>query len=68
MERCYCEVLGFAVVWRPDEANVYLQYKFRKVFFTAGYSRLVQGFSASTLAPEMLSTYYVGISRWFNFF
>jgi hypothetical protein len=51
-----------------DEANLYLQYKFRKVFFTAGYSRLVQGFSASTLAPEMLSTYYVGISRWFNFF
>jgi hypothetical protein len=51
-----------------DEANVYLQYKFRKVFFTAGYSRLVQGFSASTAAPAMVSTYYVGLSRWFNFF
>ena len=50
------------------EANVYLQYKFRKVFFTAGYSRLVQGFSASTLAPAMVSTYYFGLSRWFNFF
>jgi hypothetical protein len=51
-----------------QEAYSYLQYKFRKVFFTAGYSRLLQGFSASTLAPAMVSTYYFGISRWFNFF
>jgi hypothetical protein len=51
-----------------EEAYSYLQYKFRKVFFTAGYSRLIQGFSASTLAPAMVSTYYVGLSRWFNFF
>jgi len=50
------------------QANLYLQYKFRKVFFTAGYSRLVQGFSASSLAPAMVSTYYFGLSRWFNFF
>ena len=51
-----------------EEANVYMQYKFRKVFFTAGYSRLLQGFSASTAAPALVSTYYFGISRWFNFF
>jgi hypothetical protein len=51
-----------------EEAYTYVQYKFRKVFFTAGYSRLLQGFSASTLAPAMVSTYYVGLSRWFNFF
>jgi hypothetical protein len=51
-----------------QEAYSYLQYKFRKVFLTAGYSRLLQGFSASTLAPAMVSTYYVGLSRWFNFF
>jgi hypothetical protein len=50
------------------EAYSYLQYKFRKVYLTAGYSRLVQGFSASNLAPAMVSTYYFGISRWFNFF
>jgi len=53
---------------RTDEGNIYLQYKFRKVFLTAGYSRLVQGFSLSSLAPAMISTYYVGLSRWFNFF
>jgi hypothetical protein len=51
-----------------DEANLYLQYKFRKIFFTAGYSRLVQGFSSSPTAPAMVSTYYFGLSRWFNFF
>jgi len=51
-----------------QEAYTYMQYKFRKVFFTAGYSRLVQGFSASTLAPAMVSSYYVGISRWFKVF
>jgi hypothetical protein len=51
-----------------EEASVYLQYKVRKIFFTAGYSRLVQGFSASATAPAMVSTYYVGLSRWFNFF
>ena len=51
-----------------QEASSYLQYKFRKVFFTAGYSRLLQGFSASPLPPALVSTYYVGLSRWFNFF
>jgi hypothetical protein len=53
---------------RSDEANAYLQYQFRKVFFTAGYSRLLQGFSASTVAPAMVSSYYFGISRWFRVF
>ncbi len=53
---------------KTDEANAYLQYHFRKVFFTAGYSRLLQGFSASTLAPAVVSTYYFGISRWFKVF
>jgi hypothetical protein len=51
-----------------QEAYAFLQYKFRKVFFTAGYSRLLQGFSASTLPPALVNTWYVGISRWFNFF
>ena len=30
-----------------QEANAYLEYKVRKIFFTAGYSRLLQGFSAT---------------------
>ncbi len=51
-----------------EEANFYLQYRVRKIFFTSGYSRLIQGFTVGGTTPAMVSTYYVGISRWFNFF
>jgi hypothetical protein len=50
------------------EYNTILQYQFRKVYMTGGYSRLQQGFSTSTTAPGILSSFYVGLSRWFNFF
>jgi hypothetical protein len=53
---------------KTEQAYAYLAYRFRKVYFNAGYSRLLQGFSASGLAPTMLSTYYFGISRWFKAF
>jgi hypothetical protein len=43
-------------------------YDFRQLSMNAGYSKFVQGFSASGLPPSMLSSYYFGISRWFNFF
>jgi hypothetical protein len=48
--------------------NAIVNYQFRKMYFTGGYSNLVQGFSASGLPPENVSSFYVGISRWFNFF
>jgi len=51
-----------------QQAYVYLTYKVRKVYLNAGYSRLLQGFSASGLPPSTLSTYYVGLSRWFKAF
>ena len=44
------------------------QYQVRQLYLNAGYSRLVQGFSASTTPPALLGTWYVGIQRWFNFF
>lgn len=50
------------------QSNVYMQYLFRKVYFAAGYSRLLQGFSLTGQPPVWVSSYYVGISRWFNFF
>ena len=40
----------------------------RKLNFTSGYARLEQGFSHRVSKPEMISSYYMGISRWFNFF
>jgi len=51
-----------------EQAYVYLSYRFRKVYFNGGYSRLLQGFSASGTPPMVLSTYYVGVSRWFKAF
>ena len=51
-----------------DQAYVYLTYKVRKIYLNAGYSRLLQGFSASGLPPTLVSTYYVGLSRWFKAF
>jgi len=48
--------------------NTLLQYQVRKMSFISGYSRLQQGFSATGSQPEIISSYYMGLSRWFNFF
>ena len=53
---------------RNDQLSAYFQYQFRKVSLTGGYARLSQGFSASTAPPANVSSYYLGVSRWFNFF
>lgn len=53
---------------KTQQAYVYLNYRFRKVYFNSGYSRLLQGFSASGLTPTLVSTYYFGVSRWFKAF
>jgi hypothetical protein len=53
---------------RMSQGNVFLQYMFRKLYFAAGYSRLLQGFSSTGNPPNVVSSYYVGVSRWFNFF
>lgn len=45
-----------------------LQYRLRKVTIIGGYSRLTQGFSVTGQLPMTGSSFYVGISRWFNFF
>jgi hypothetical protein len=50
-----------------ENLNTMLQYKFRKMWFTAGYSRLTQGFSA-TGVPVTIGSFYGGVTRWFNFF
>jgi hypothetical protein len=51
-----------------DQMNVLVQYQFRKLNFTSGFARLEQGFSGSGTQPEVISSYYFGVSRWFNFF
>jgi hypothetical protein len=53
-----------------NNENLYfmMTYQFRKVFFQTGYSRLVQGFSLAGTPPSMQGSFYIGFSRWFNFF
>jgi len=51
-----------------EEMSTLIQYQFRKMYVTGGFSRLIQGFSTSSLPSENVSSYYFGVSRWFNFF
>jgi len=51
-----------------ENLNVIMIYQFRKLGFQAGYSRLLQGFSASGTPPALVGSYFLGVSRWFNFF
>ena len=51
-----------------NQFNSLVQYQYRKLYFTSGYARLEQGFSVSGTKPEIISSYYMGLSRWFNFF
>ena len=50
--------------------HAFFQYQFRKMYLTGGYSNLVQGFNRSgKLTPqENVSAFFIGVSRWFNFF
>jgi hypothetical protein len=63
-------VAGAAIASRNDneQYNALIQYQFRKMTFNSGYARLQQGFSQSGTKREVISSYYMGISRWFNFF
>jgi hypothetical protein len=51
-----------------EQVNTIINYQFRKLTFTAGYGRLVQGFSATGLPASNVNSYYAGFSRSFNFF
>ncbi len=61
-------VLGVLSSNNMEQINTLFQYQFRKMYLTGGYSRLDQGFSASGTAPAKVSAFYIGVSRWFNFF
>jgi hypothetical protein len=48
--------------------NMQARYPIRKLYFTAGYTKFRQGISATGTAPTDVTTYFLGLSRWFNFF
>jgi hypothetical protein len=68
--RAFSNTQNVAVGSNNDSENavVRLEYRFRQMWFQAGYSKFVQGFSASTTAPANVNTFYFGVQRWFNFF
>jgi hypothetical protein len=47
--------------------NAQLQYQLRRIGLRAGYTRYTQGISAIGL-PANTTSYFVGVSRWFDFF
>lgn len=48
--------------------NAQLQYHLRRIGVLAGYTRFTQGISASGAPPGTANSYFVGVSRWFDFF
>ncbi len=45
-----------------------MQYRLRRISLLAGATRFTQGISAIGIAPGTVTSYYGGISRWFDFF
>jgi hypothetical protein len=45
-----------------------LQYRFRRISLLAGYTQFTQGISASGVPAARDSSFFVGVSRWINFF
>jgi hypothetical protein len=48
--------------------NGIMQYRMRKIYLNAGVTRLRQSVGTAGTAPVTVMSYYVGFSRWFNFF
>jgi hypothetical protein len=48
--------------------NTQLQYHFRKIGILAGYTMFTQGISGSGVPPGTANSYFIGVSRWFDFF
>ncbi len=46
----------------------YMTYRFRKLFFNSGVTKFRQSVSGQGVAPSVVTSYYFGVSRWFNFF
>ncbi len=59
-----------SVVSNNNTENLFclVMYHFRKLDFQAGYSRLDQGFSVAGTTPTRETSFFIGVSRYFNFF
>jgi hypothetical protein len=68
--RSLSNTLANAIASRNNSELLYaqLQYHLRRIDLQAGYTRFTQGISATGTPPGTENTYFVGVSRWFNFF
>lgn len=48
--------------------NAVMQYRLRKIFLNTGYTRLRQAVGTPGVAPVVVTSYFIGFSRWFDFF
>jgi hypothetical protein len=48
--------------------NAQVQYHLRRIGLLGGYTRFTQGISASGAPPGTANSYFIGVSRWFDFF
>ena len=48
--------------------NAQLQYHLRRIGLLAGYTKFTQGISASGVPPGTANSFFIGVSRWFDFF
>jgi hypothetical protein len=66
--RAISNTLGETISHNNTEIyNAQMQYHLRRIGLQAGYTRFTQGISAVG-APANTTSYFVGISRWFDFF
>jgi hypothetical protein len=59
---------GIASANVNNQFNTLIQYQVRKMSVVSGYARLEQGFTGTGGKPETISSYYMGLTRWFNIF
>lgn len=50
------------------QLTVTTHYQWRKMYFMGGYSQFVQGISIGGVPASRLSSFYLGVSRWFSWF
>lgn len=66
--RAISNTLGQTISHNNTEIyNAQMQYHLRRIGLQAGYTRFTQGISAVG-APANTTSYFVGVSRWFDFF
>jgi hypothetical protein len=48
--------------------NTQVQYHLRRIGVLGGFTRFTQGVSASGTPPATANSFFIGVSRWFDFF